>query len=127
VVFLSAEPVPFVILVPVRLAIRLSEKIMVDGRSFFNSARLPVAPAVLATGIFIADTVTRVDIAVAVLYVAVLLLSARFCRLSGVATVAAGCAALTARVTSICSEWSRKSLEPHLPDICVKPFWSPSA
>ncbi|HEY6340410.1 MAG TPA: PAS domain-containing protein [Bryobacteraceae bacterium] len=66
-----------------------------DGRSFFTSARLPVATAVLATGIFIADTVTRLEFAVAVLYVAVVLLSARFCTPSGVAMVAAGCAALT--------------------------------
>jgi PAS domain S-box-containing protein len=68
---------------------------MKDGRSLFTSARLPIVTAVLATGIFIADTVTRVDIAFAVLYVAVVLLSARFCRPSGVAIVAAGCAALT--------------------------------
>ena len=68
---------------------------MVDGRSFFTSARLPVATAALATGIFIADTVTRVEFAVAVLYVAVVLLSARFCKPPGVAMIAAGCAALT--------------------------------
>lgn len=68
---------------------------MVDGRSFFTSARLPVATATLATGVFIADTVTRVEFAVAVLYVAVVLLSARFCKPPGVAMIAAGCAALT--------------------------------
>ena len=68
---------------------------MKDRGSFFTSARLPFATAGLATGIFIADTVTRVDIAVPVLYVAVVLLSARFCRPSGVRMVAAGCAALT--------------------------------
>ncbi len=63
--------------------------------SFLTSASLPIATAVIATGVFIADTLTRVDIAVAVLYVAVVLLSARFCRPFGVAMVAAGCAALT--------------------------------
>jgi PAS domain S-box-containing protein len=68
---------------------------MVDGPSFFTSVRLPVATAVLATGIFIADTGTRVEFAVAVLYVAVVLLSARFCKPPGVALIAAGCAALT--------------------------------
>lgn len=68
---------------------------MVDQRSFFTSARLPVATAVLATGIFIADTVTRVEFAVPVLYVLVVLLSARFCKPPGVAMIAAGCAALT--------------------------------
>jgi PAS domain S-box-containing protein len=68
---------------------------MVDGRSFFASARLPVATAALATGIFVADTVTRVEFAVAVLYVAVVLLSARLCKPPGVAMIAVGCAALT--------------------------------
>jgi hypothetical protein len=68
---------------------------MVDGRSFFASARIPVATAALATGIFVADTVTRVEFAVAVLYVAVVLLSARFCKPPGVAMIAVGCAALT--------------------------------
>jgi membrane-associated phospholipid phosphatase len=79
---------------PVRLAIRLWEKMMEDRGSFFTSARLPIATAVLAPGIFIADTVTRVDIAVPVLYVAVVLFSPRFWRPSRVAMAAAGCAAL---------------------------------
>ncbi len=42
-----------------------------------------------------ADTVTRADIACAVLYVAVVLLSKRFCKPSGVTLIALGCAALT--------------------------------
>src|SRR5215469_5387556 len=63
--------------------------------SFFKSARLPIATGVLATAIFIADTVTRIDIAVAVLYVLVVLLAARFCGPSPVIPVALGCVALT--------------------------------
>src|SRR5215472_4959796 len=63
--------------------------------SFFRSARLPVATAVLATAIFIADTVTRSDIAVAVLYVLVVLLAARFYSPSPVILVALVCVALT--------------------------------
>lgn len=53
------------------------------------------ATAALATGIFIANTVTRVEFAGAVLYVSVVLLSARFCKPAAVAMIAAGCAALT--------------------------------
>lgn len=63
--------------------------------SFFRSARLPIATAVLATAIFIADTVTRAPIAVAVLYVLVILLAARFCSPSRMMLVAVGCVALT--------------------------------
>ena len=68
---------------------------MRDARSFFTSARLPIATAVLAVGILVADTVTRVDIAVAVLYVAVVLLAARFYSPSRVLLVGTGCVALT--------------------------------
>ena len=63
--------------------------------SFFKSARLPIATGVLATAIFIADTVTRIDIAVAVLYVVVVLLAAKFCSPSPVMLVAVGCVILT--------------------------------
>jgi PAS domain S-box-containing protein len=60
-----------------------------------TSALLPVATAVLATGIFLADTFTEVHIAVAVLYVAVVLMAARFCRARGIVFVTIGCAVLT--------------------------------
>lgn len=56
---------------------------------------LPIATAVLAAMIFVADTVTDLEIAVAVFYVAVVLLSLNFCRTRGVLLVFAGCAALT--------------------------------
>jgi PAS domain S-box-containing protein len=56
---------------------------------------LPVATAVVAIAIFIADTVTDVDIAYAVLYVVVVLMAARFLSARGVMLVAAGCLGLT--------------------------------
>jgi signal transduction histidine kinase len=56
---------------------------------------LPVMTAVLAGGIFIMDTVTDWEIAVDVLYVAVVLLSVGFCRTRGILLVSTGCIALT--------------------------------
>lgn len=56
---------------------------------------LPVLTALLAAGIFILDTVTGLDIAVDVLYVAVVLMSAGFCQKRGIIIVSAGCMALT--------------------------------
>ncbi len=60
-----------------------------------TSALLPFATAALAAGIFIADILTPPNTAVAVLYVAVVLMATRFCRPPGVVLVAAGCAGLT--------------------------------
>ena len=60
-----------------------------------RSIFLPIFAAVLAVGIFAADTATNLDIAVPVLYVAVVLISVQFCERSGVLLVAAGCIALT--------------------------------
>src|SRR5271165_3935513 len=54
-----------------------------------------VATAALATLIFVADTVTVLDIAIATLYVVVVLLAARFCKPRGVVLVGAGCMGLT--------------------------------
>jgi signal transduction histidine kinase len=56
---------------------------------------LPVLTALLAAGIFILDTVTGLDIAVDVLYVAVVLMSAGFCQRRGIIIVSAGCMVLT--------------------------------
>ncbi len=50
----------------------------------------------IAIWIFILDTIAPVDVAVAVLYVAILLLSARFLEKRGVVLVTLGCIALTA-------------------------------
>ncbi|HXA39141.1 MAG TPA: PAS domain S-box protein [Phenylobacterium sp.] len=58
-------------------------------------ALLPVATATLAAAIFIADILTPVGVAVAGLYVVVVLMAARFLRPRGVVLVAVGCAALT--------------------------------
>src|SRR5271163_3310431 len=60
-----------------------------------TSALLPVATAGLAIGLFVADILTPPDTAVAVLYVAVVLMATRFCRLPGVVLIAAGCMGLT--------------------------------
>jgi PAS domain S-box-containing protein len=60
-----------------------------------TSVVLPIATAAFALGIFIADTVTYLHIAVGVLYVAVVLMAARFCRALGVVLIAVGCVGLT--------------------------------
>jgi signal transduction histidine kinase len=61
-----------------------------------TSLVLSVATAALAIGIFVIDTLTDLEIAVAVLYVAVVLMSVGFCRRRGVVLVSLGCMALTA-------------------------------
>ena len=63
--------------------------------SIATAALLPAATVLLAAGIFALDTVTKVEIAVAVLYVAVVLLSVGFCRTRGVVLVSLGCIVLT--------------------------------
>jgi maltodextrin utilization protein YvdJ len=61
----------------------------------FNSSVLPAALAALAIGIFIIDTLTDLEIAVAVFYVAVVLISVGIFRKRGVMLVSAGCIGLT--------------------------------
>jgi hypothetical protein len=56
---------------------------------------LPFVTGALALGIFIVDTIPTLDIAVAVLYVVVVLMSLNFCARRGVLLVGAGCVALT--------------------------------
>src|SRR5688572_30557619 len=56
---------------------------------------MPVLAAIVAAAIFVVDTVTPLDIAIAVLYVAVVLLAMDFAGQRGILIVAAGCAALT--------------------------------
>jgi len=71
---------------------------MKDGSSpptFTVSPILPVVAGVFALAIFIVDTATPLDIAIAVLYVVVVLMAANFCRRRGVLLVAAACLALT--------------------------------
>ena len=60
-----------------------------------TSALLPVATAALWLGVFTADTLTSIDIALPVLYVAVVLMATRFCPQRGVVLVGAGCVGLT--------------------------------
>jgi C4-dicarboxylate-specific signal transduction histidine kinase len=63
--------------------------------SIAKSTALPAVTFLLAIAIFALDTVTNREIAVAVLYVAVVLLSVGFCRKQGVVLVSLGCMGLT--------------------------------
>ncbi|HZQ12668.1 MAG TPA: ATP-binding protein [Pseudolabrys sp.] len=56
---------------------------------------LPVITAALAAAIFALDTVTASEVAAPVLYVAVVLMSVRFCERRGVILVCGGCLVLT--------------------------------
>jgi two-component system sensor kinase FixL len=56
---------------------------------------LPLIAAAFAIGIFLVDTITPLDIAIAVLYVVVVLLAANFLQRRGVLLVAAACLTLT--------------------------------
>ena len=56
---------------------------------------LPLVAVVLAAAIFIIDTFVVIDIAIAVLYVAVVLMSITFCDRRGVLAVCATCMGLT--------------------------------
>jgi signal transduction histidine kinase len=60
-----------------------------------NASILPIVTAALAIGIFILDTFTGLAIAVDVLYVAIVLMSASFCQRRGIIIVSAACVALT--------------------------------
>jgi hypothetical protein len=60
-----------------------------------NAAILPILTLALAAGVFTLDTVTVSEVAASVLYVAVVLLSIRFCSPRGVVLVALACMALT--------------------------------
>ena len=60
-----------------------------------TSSILAMATVAFATGIFIADTFTHAEIAVAVLYIAVVLMATRFFQRRGVLLVAVGCMGLT--------------------------------
>src|SRR5260370_18508954 len=60
-----------------------------------SSALLPVATAALATGILIAEAIRAMKLAVAVFYVVVVLLAARFSSARGIVLAGAGCVGLT--------------------------------
>jgi two-component system sensor kinase FixL len=61
----------------------------------FTSRVLPVVSATLAVAVFILDSITPADIAAGVLYVGVVLLSARFLQTRGIVLASFGCMALT--------------------------------
>lgn len=60
-----------------------------------TTVTLAIATAALAAVIFIVDTVTVLDIAIATLYVVVVLIAARFCKPRGVVLVGLGCMGLS--------------------------------
>lgn len=68
---------------------------MVAGRKYSTPHFLPIVTGALGVAIFILDTITAREIAVAVFYVAVVLLSVNFTRRRGVFLVAAACMSLT--------------------------------
>jgi PAS domain S-box-containing protein len=72
--------------------------VMKQSRSRGDAASLvlPVATAVVAIAIFIADTMSGIDVAAAGLYVVVVLMAARFLNANGVIWVGFGCVCLTA-------------------------------
>ncbi len=63
--------------------------------AFRPSSLLPLAAIALAAAIFVADTITDLEIAVPVFYTAVILISARFCSQKWLVLVGSGCIALT--------------------------------
>jgi PAS domain S-box-containing protein len=66
-----------------------------SSRSNAATLVLPVATALVAGAIFIADTVTGIDVVAAGLYVVVVLMAARFLSARGVILVGVGCLGLT--------------------------------
>jgi signal transduction histidine kinase len=72
-----------------------SLKRLLNAATNANSLILPIAASTLAIGIFVFDTITDLEIAVEVLYVAVVLISVSFCRTQGVILISLGCMALT--------------------------------
>jgi C4-dicarboxylate-specific signal transduction histidine kinase len=59
------------------------------------SSILPVATAAMAIAIFVFDTITDLEIAVAAFYVVVVLASVTFCQRRGIMLISAGCLTLT--------------------------------
>ena len=70
---------------------------------------LPLVTALLAAAIFALDTLTASEVAVAVLYVAVVLMSVRFCERRGVIAICIGCLALTVLSYFISSHGMKQS------------------
>ena len=64
-------------------------------RPVLTHVLLPLVAGACAVAIFILDTVTELEIAAAVLYVAVVLMAVSFCQARGVLFITVGCMALT--------------------------------
>ena len=64
-------------------------------RAITVSSILPLATAVMAIAIFVFDTITDLEIAVAAFYVVVVLASVTFCQRRGIMLISAGCLTLT--------------------------------
>jgi len=69
----------------------MAQNLRATGRTLL----LPITNAALAAGIFIADTITDLEIAFPAFYTAVVLLSVGFCKKNSIVFVGAGCIALT--------------------------------
>ena len=64
-------------------------------RSLALTSVLPIATMALAAMIFVFDSITDMEVAVAVFYVVVVLLSVTFCQSRGIMLIAVGCLTLT--------------------------------
>lgn len=64
-------------------------------RAMGKALLLPITTAALTAGIFVADTITDLEVAFPAFYTAIVLLSVSFCKKTGVVFVGVGCIALT--------------------------------
>ncbi|WP_028345583.1 hypothetical protein [Bradyrhizobium murdochi] len=80
------------------LTVRTEPKSIARPRPARKATEAPVhlvAAVLIASAIFVADTLTRLEVAIAVLYVAVILIAIRVFERRGVLVVALACVALT--------------------------------
>jgi signal transduction histidine kinase len=89
--FVGALRATSTVSLPARSDLDLPEQ----ARSGWHSRLLPLATALCAGAIFVADTVTTTDIAFSTLYALVVLMAARFLSAEGTIRLAVGCVALT--------------------------------
>jgi signal transduction histidine kinase len=89
--FVGALRATSTVSLPARSDLDLPEQ----ARSGWHSRLLPLATALCAGAIFVADTVTTTDIAFSTLYALVVLMAARFLSAEGIIRLAVGCVALT--------------------------------
>jgi signal transduction histidine kinase len=92
--FVGALRATSTVSLPARSDLNLSEQ----ARAGWHGRLLPLVPlatALCAAAIFVADTVTTTDIAFSTLYAVVVLMAARFLSAEGIIRLAVGCVALT--------------------------------